>query len=212
MINTGFEPALADIVAAVGRHVPADLPERLRLRLMPSAVIIPLYERDGQVFVMLTERTDTVSHHKGQISFPGGRRDPEDRDMAATALREFEEEMGLDRSCVRLAGRLDEQAVISNYRIAPFVGVMQWPFETAHSRHEIARVLHLRLSDFLRPELHSLSRHEFEGRVWPVHYFNIEGHNVWGATGRIMADLLQIAFNYRPPEYEKFLAANKENA
>jgi len=200
------EPKLTDIIAAVERHVPRDLPERLRLRLVPSAVIIPLYEREGQVHIMFTRRSDMVSHHKGQISFPGGRRDPEDCDLAATALREFEEEMGLMRTSVRLIGRLDEQAVISNYRIAPFVGIMEWPFETVHNGHEIASVLHLRLSDFLRPELHSLSRQEFEGRIWPIHYFDIDGNNVWGATGRIMADLLHIAFDYRPPEYEKFLA------
>ena len=208
MNQAGYQPRLKDIITAVESHVPRELPERLRLRLMPSAVVIPLYERDGEVYVMLTERTETVSHHKGQISFPGGRRDPEDRDLAVTALREFEEEMGLPRRLLRLAGRLDEQAVISNDRIAPFLGVLEWPFETAHNGNEIARVLHLRLSDFLRPELHRLTRNEFEGRIWPIHYFDIDGHTVWGATGRIMADLLNIAFDYRPPEYEKFLAEN----
>ncbi len=179
-------------------------------KLNPSAVLVPLYVCQDKVWMLLTRRTDTVSHHKCQISFPGGRRDESDRDEAHTALREFEEEMGIPASKVEIFGRLDEQPVITRYCIAPFVGELEYPFTSNPNADEIEDVLPMPLDEFLVPENHRLTEQEFEGRVFPIHYFQIGRETVWGATGRIIADLLEVCFDYRPPDYESFLEKRGE--
>ena len=181
-----------------------DLPSELAAQLRPSAIVLPLFADDEQVHVLLTKRTQKVRHHKGQISFPGGRLEDEES-LQDCALRETEEEIGVSTDNIRLLGRLDETPVISGYRITPFVGVIPYPSNLLLSEDEIDSVITTPLSDFLAPEVHSMDVKEYLGRPYSIHFYNVAGETVWGATGRIMAQFLKIAFDYVPHAYSDFL-------
>ena len=102
-------------------------PRRIERDGLPrAAVLIAVYE-EGEPCVLLTVRTEMVEHHKGQISFPGGAQDPEDADLTATALRESEEEIGLERADVEVWGQLDDIVTISNFIVSPYVGRVTKP-------------------------------------------------------------------------------------
>jgi 8-oxo-dGTP pyrophosphatase MutT (NUDIX family) len=97
--------------------------------LTDSAVLVPLFEKDGRCHIVFTKRTDHLTHHKGQISFPGGGRHQEDRSLLETALRESREEIGLKESDVDVLGELDDAATVTSlYRIVPFVGIIPYPY------------------------------------------------------------------------------------
>ncbi|MDD5168046.1 MAG: CoA pyrophosphatase, partial [Syntrophales bacterium] len=111
----------------------------------PAAVLIPLIrmpiESGGPGWhILYTRRTDLVEHHKGQVSFPGGRRDPGDSSPEATALREACEEIGLNPADVHILGRMDDFLTVSNYRVTPVVGTMPWPYPLTLSPNEVSRV------------------------------------------------------------------------
>ena len=199
------------IRAALLAREPRRLNGELKRKLRPSAVLAPVYEQDGEVRLLLTQRTNDVRHHKGQISFPGGRRDADDSSYAETAKREFEEEMGISRGEVEILGALDEQPVISYYRIVPFVARLGYPFEADPSPDEIERVITLPLVGFLDPSVHRMTTNEFEGRLYPIHFYEVGGEMVWGATGRIVSQLLEVCFGYRAPLYEEFLRLHRED-
>ncbi len=161
-----------------------------------AAVLVLLADYLGEAHVVLTRRTDTVEHHKGQISFPGGARHGADEDLALTALRETWEEIGVHPHDVELIGRLDEIVTVSNFRVAPFVGVLKHtPYPYAPSPIEVAEVLEVPLRHLLDP-----ANKVYEPRVaWsggptvsPAYWWN--GHRIWGATARMLErflDLLQ---------------------
>lgn len=160
----------------------------------PAAVLIPLYEAPPGVWhVVFTLRTEDLGFHKGQVSFPGGRADPGDPDPAATALREAEEEIGLKPEAVTVMGQLDELLTVTQYRITPVVGVIAWPFPFAPSIHEVAEVFSVPLDWLADPaNLDIQYRTPPIGvRQIPVYYFReFEGKVIWGATARIVLDLL----------------------
>ncbi len=174
-------------------------------RFTPSAVLLPLFVKDDQLQVLFTKRTQTVKHHKGQISFPGGRRDPEDDSQLDCALRETEEELGIPASSIEVLGRLDEVPVISYYRIMPFVGVLPYPVEFTLSEDEIDRLIIVPLRHFMKPGIHSVTPHEFHNREYPIHFYDTGDDTIWGATGRILTQFLQVCCDYIPPAYQSYL-------
>ena len=103
--------------------------------LKPAAVLIPIIVRGKEVSVLLTRRSRQLRHHPGQICFPGGRRDEEDESLAATALRETHEELGIPAHCIRLLGQLPEHITVSHYRVVPYLGLLQ----ADHPLHQIGR-------------------------------------------------------------------------
>ena len=114
--------------------------------LMPSAVMVLLYRKDGQYCILLNKRSDQVEHHKGEISFPGGARDPEDRNSLETALRETEEEMGINRDDITVIGEMDEVVTRSNFLINVFTGTIEYRSEEHTSelqsrRNPVCRLL-----------------------------------------------------------------------
>lgn len=159
-----------------------------------AAVLVLLADHLGEAHVVLTRRTDTVEHHKGQISFPGGARHGADEDLALTALRETWEEIGVHPHDVELIGRLDEIVTVSNFRVAPFVGVLKHtPYPYAPSPIEVAEVLEVPLRHLLDP-----ANKVYEPRVaWsggptvsPAYWWN--GHRIWGATARMLERFLDL--------------------
>jgi 8-oxo-dGTP pyrophosphatase MutT (NUDIX family) len=160
--------------------------------VIEAAVLLPLFgwpdDKPGLVF---TERRADLRRHAGEISFPGGRRDPGDADLGATALREAQEEIGLDPAAVELGDALPStNTFVTGYRIHPFVGRIPRPEELDLKPNpaEVETVLTFSL-DLLR-ENYAIRR--LVRREVPIHTpaYEIEGHLIWGATARILSDLL----------------------
>jgi 8-oxo-dGTP pyrophosphatase MutT (NUDIX family) len=162
-------------------------------REVEAAVLLPLYGWPEDPGLVLTERRADLRRHAGEISFPGGRRDEGDADLAATALREAEEEIGLDPARVELGEALPPTATfVTGYRIHPFVGRIPHPGELDLQPNpaEVETVLTFSL-ELLR-EGYAMRR--LVRRGVPIHTptYEVEGHLVWGATARILADLLDL--------------------
>lgn len=169
--------------------------------LAPAAVLIPLFDFEDALHMLFTLRTDTVRHHKGQVSFPGGARHDDDPDLLATALRESCEEIGLQAHDVDVLGALDDMPTISHFQVTPFVARIRWPIELIASPHEIADVFSVPLSRLLDPQLCRLEERVYqEQRYYPVYYFEGGKHVVWGITGHILAHFLTLAFDWRHPD------------
>ena len=147
-----------------------------------SAVLVLLYDRDGAPHLVLTKRTDTLEHHPGQVSLPGGRLDGSDEDLATTALRETHEELGIAPESVRIVGRLsDVPTMASGFVISPFVGVSEAPLRPVPSEREIARVLEVPIVALLAADARLPARPDILSLRYPLH-----GEDVWGATARIL--------------------------
>jgi 8-oxo-dGTP pyrophosphatase MutT (NUDIX family) len=161
----------------------------------PAAVLVPLYQERGEWHVLFTQRTDLVEHHKGQVSFPGGRVDDGDADRIETALRETDEEIGLKREHVTVLGRLDELLTVTQYRVTPIVGVFPWPYPFVLSTAELSEVFGVPLH-WLADSANLEIRYRdpiVPGRPVPIYYFHYEGHTIWGATAHMILNLLEIA-------------------
>jgi 8-oxo-dGTP pyrophosphatase MutT (NUDIX family) len=160
--------------------------------LIRAAVLIPLFIKEGEYHVLLTRRTDKVGTHKGQISFPGGKRD-EGETLLSTALREAREEMGIEEKDVRILGELDDMCTISSdFCIAPFVALIPYPYPFKINRHEIEEIIEAPLSVFLdeakfREELRSRN-----GELVSVYFYQHGEHTIWGATARILKQLMDL--------------------
>lgn len=156
---------------------------------IPAAVIVPLIDVDEPT-LLFTKRTDTVRRHKGEISFPGGARHTEDDDLLTTALRETHEELGISPEAFEVLGTLPPtHTMVSGYVIAPFVGRLGERPQLAPSPVEIAEVLEVPISTLLEVEREV----EAVGGLHPTMFvYKVDGHVVWGATGRIVHGFLDI--------------------
>jgi 8-oxo-dGTP pyrophosphatase MutT (NUDIX family) len=158
-----------------------------------AAVLIPIFEAEGAFYVVLTERTHMVSTHKGQISFPGGSRDPVDVSLRDTALRECAEEVGISSESVQVIGQLDDCPThVSNYIIAPFVGVIPWPHEFRANERETAGIIEAPIADLLDGQCLTEDTQEVDGVTIPAYFYTYRGKVIWGATARILKQFLGI--------------------
>ncbi|HEX8820882.1 MAG TPA: CoA pyrophosphatase [Archangium sp.] len=160
--------------------------------LRESAVLVPLLVREGAPHVLFTKRPSTLRHHAGQYSFPGGSRDPEDTTPLHTALRETREELGIDVSGVRVLGALDEVPTLTEFRIQPFVGVIPQGVEYRPNPVEVEFIVEVPLAALLEPSLHRAERRSVRGVEYEVDFYTYGSHIIWGATGRILRDLLRL--------------------
>lgn len=155
----------------------------------PAAVLVPVVARTDALSVLLTRRTDHLHHHPGQISFPGGRVEKADTSPVMTALRETEEEIGLEPDRVELLGELPEYFTGTGFRITPVVGLVHPPFELQLDTFEVAEAFEVPLAHFLDPANHQRHRTEYKGR-WREYYAMPYGdYFVWGATAGILVSL-----------------------
>jgi len=160
--------------------------------LTPAAVLVLLYEKQGEVHILFTKRTEMVADHKGQISFPGGVRDNEDESLEATALREAFEEVGIDRDRVEILGLLDDSlTVATSYIITPVVGVLPTPPRFSINPEEVIEVIEIPLSFFQNASQHETTL-DIPGvpsaPSYPTYHYG--EHVIWGATARIMGQFL----------------------
>ena len=153
-----------------------------------AAVLVPLFVRDGELRVLLTRRTDTVEHHRGQISFPGGVEEEEDETPWATAMRETEEELGIAPGDVRLLGALTPLATVTDFFVEPFVGAIPYPHVLRPAAAEIAEVIDVPVAALLDPK--ALERRLLPGREEPTLFYLHGSHVIWGATARMLKELL----------------------
>lgn len=156
-----------------------------------SAVLAPLYEVDDEVHVVLTRRAWHLRSHKGEVSFPGGREEEGDESLWETALRETWEETAMDTGAVELLGELDHlSTVTSRSVIVPYVGALPEPPELEPNPDEVDTILHVPLSELLHPEVYRQERWGLPGIDRPIHFFELVGDTIWGATGSMLVDLL----------------------
>jgi len=168
---------------------------RLDGPLVPAAVLVPLVEHAGGTTVMLTRRTEHLAHHPGQISFPGGHMDSGDNTPEETALREVEEETGLERRHVEIIGRLDDYQTRTGFCVTPVVAVVTPPFTLNPDLEEVAEVFEAPLAFFLDPANHQRHRHDMEGRERIFHAMPWGDYFIWGATAGMLFNLYQVLEN-----------------
>ena len=173
-----------------GKPFPFPLPG---IVLRESAVLVPLFVRGGEPHVLVTRRPETLRTHAGQISFPGGSRDPEDDTPLHTALRETHEELGVPPERVRVLGMLDEVPTLTGYRIVPFVGAIPPDARYQPSADEIAEVIEVPLWHLMDPKRRRIEKRTALGREFDVYFYDYGEHVIWGATAHILTNLLQLA-------------------
>lgn len=158
----------------------------------PAAVLVPLFpDPPAGLSTLFTVRTTTVREHKGQVSFPGGGRDAGDPDLLATALRETGEELEIARADVQILGRLDDLPTLTGYLIRPYVGYLRRRPKVRPNPVEIDRVLWAPLAALAAPEACRPRRVRSEGWSGESPGFEVDGEIVWGATARVLLNLLE---------------------
>jgi 8-oxo-dGTP pyrophosphatase MutT (NUDIX family) len=154
-----------------------------------AGVLVPLFFADDTLYVVFTRRRHDLPRHPGEISFPGGRREPEDADLRETALREAEEEVGLPPAAVDLLGALQPTpTIVSGYAIHPFVGLIEPGFQWVPSVREVDEVIELSVPALLAG--YGRRRIERRGLTIRSDSYQVGEHLIWGATARILGDLL----------------------
>jgi 8-oxo-dGTP pyrophosphatase MutT (NUDIX family) len=192
--------ALAGTSDAPPRPVtPIELPMRLDKliapivfkNLKPASVLVPVMRRRGGLQVLLTRRSETLRSHKGQISFPGGRREESDASAAAAAKREAEEETGIPPAAVEVIGYLDDYPTITRYMVTPVVGLVEDVAEVRPCAREVAEIFEVPLAFLVEPasfERKILSR---DGLNVPFFELNYGAYRIWGATAGMLWNLSQ---------------------
>ncbi len=155
-----------------------------------AAVLVPLFEYDHAAHVVLTRRRSDLRRHAGQVSFPGGRMEPGEDSLAA-ALREAEEEIGLDQARVDVLGRLDDTLVlVTGFHLTPWVGLVPYPYPYQPHPGEVEEILYVPLAALTNPGVHRTEEREAYGELHLVHFFHLPALTIWGATARILDKLL----------------------
>ncbi|HYK92408.1 MAG TPA: CoA pyrophosphatase [Acidobacteriota bacterium] len=168
----------------------------LRFRILDSgfnreaAVLMPIFEQDGEPHFLLTRRTNEVQTHKGQISFPGGMRESEE-DLETTALRETLEEVGIESDRIELLGRFHDFQATTGYRVSPFAGYIDGPFTTTPQTHEVAEILRVPFRIFLDPSRLRIEQMPHLGRMRDVYFYSYGVYEIWGLTARIIKEFLE---------------------
>lgn len=157
--------------------------------LRPASVLLAVFADGSTPRLLLTERAADLAQHPGQISFPGGRHEPQDRDAVATALRETQEEVGLDPRLVQVLGYLPEYPTFTGYRITPVVGWVSEPVILHPDPREVSSFLEIPLTHALQAEHYRLHMVEREGFTLPTWELRYGEYHVWGATAAMLHEL-----------------------
>jgi 8-oxo-dGTP pyrophosphatase MutT (NUDIX family) len=160
---------------------------------IPAAVLVPMVEREEGLTVLLTQRASQLKNHAGQISFPGGRIEPQDAGPSAAALREAHEEIGLEARFVSVVGYLADHILLSGFRVTPVVAFVRPGFELLLDSQEVSDTFEVPLSYVFEPGNHRSQRRRVgavaEFNVWDIQY---QGRNIWGATAGMLLNLYRL--------------------
>jgi 8-oxo-dGTP pyrophosphatase MutT (NUDIX family) len=182
----------ATIAAMRGDHslVPGGAPPATALT--PAAVLVPIVMRPEGLSVLLTQRTQHLAAHGGQISFPGGRREESDLDSVDAALRETEEEVGLPRDYVEVIGRLDTYITSTGFEVTPVVGLVRAPYPCKPDPFEVAEIFEVPLEFIVDPENHQRHSRELKGRQRTFYVVPYQHRYIWGATAGMLVNLAEV--------------------
>lgn len=176
---------------AMAELIPHSSQPRLGEGLIPSAVLVPLLEGDGDCELLFMRRSMELPDHPGQVSFPGGTADPEDSDLLQTALRESREEVGVEHTAVRVLGALPLQQTLRKFSIQPYLCIWPEADYAPVSLGEVDRVFRVPLSWLLDPATDGRALVTHEGMEFDMPAWVWDGEIIWGATRRITLDLLR---------------------
>jgi len=158
-----------------------------------ASVLLPLFIKDGRYWLLFMRRTNTVEHHKGEVSFPGGAVDEDDRTLEYTAKREAFEEIGVREEDIEILGQLDDMTTItSHFIVHPFVGVVPFPYAFTLNDREVEHLIEIPLQFFLdysEPESVTM---DYGGEVFETPAFIYDGTVIWGATERILVNFIHL--------------------
>jgi len=167
--------------------------------LKPSAVLVPLFVKDGEYHLAFTRRTHRVRVHKGEISFPGGAREKGDKTLLDTALRECSEEIGLAADDVEILGELDDCPTIhSDYIISPFVGYVPQKYPFKLDQWEVAELITLPVSTLMDNDVASAEPVTIQGRTVNTYAYRFGSDLIWGASARILHQFLEVWTGLKP--------------
>jgi 8-oxo-dGTP pyrophosphatase MutT (NUDIX family) len=159
---------------------------------VPAAVLIPLFLKNGVYHILFTKRAENLTHHRGEISFPGGVSQPEDIDTLRTALRETSEEVGFAPEDVDILGVLDDFLSIHNYLVTPYVGFVAAGHQLRINHAEIERIIEVPLSFLLTPGIFQLRDWTWQGRTFPLLFLTYGNDTIWGLTAAMLRQFLDI--------------------
>ena len=193
LADTELRTDPTDVIELPGsQQWPASLREKLSTTLSPAGVLIPIIERSSDgLTILLTQRSAALRMHAGQISFPGGRMEPNDTDIAHTALRETHEEIGISGDSVQVLGYLPPMPTITGYAVTPVVGVIDATAEARPDRQEVELVFEVPLEFFLDASNRRVVERELHGRVLPMIEYHFDGHRIWGATAMMIVQFIK---------------------
>ena len=159
--------------------------------LRQAAVIIPMLKQEGRWHVLLTQRSQELVEHRGQVAYPGGAREREDENLQATALREMYEEVGVIPRDVTVFGHLGDMPIITGYLVRLFVGQIPWPYELVVNSDEVESAFIVPLNWLANPDHRTIQYRSYAGREIPVIFFDhFEGYQLWGASAEMTLALL----------------------
>lgn len=160
---------------------------------VPSAVLVPIYRRQGQCYILFTQRTERVKEHKGQISFPGGAYQKGDRTLLDTALRESAEEIGLAPDDVEVLGELDDTLTLeTNYIVSPFVGLIPWPYKLKVDGWEAGEIIEVPIAALMDKASRREETEVISGKAVTSYFYRYQERVIWGATARILHQFLEL--------------------
>ena len=158
-----------------------------------AAVLMPIIEVDEQLYLLFTRRTETMADHRGQVSFPGGSREPEDINLVNTAMRETWEELGIPASEITVLGCLEPRRLVSGFLVTPVIGLINWPIEIKIFHPEVAKVFMIPVDWLADPMNRYLMDHEYNGMNYQVTYYQpYLGEILWGATASMTIEFLDL--------------------
>jgi len=190
-LSEGLQSDLEDEFDISARFPPGFFLEAPR----PAAVLIPLIRDHHSWLILYTKRTNSLPEHSGQVAFPGGRVDLEDISPEATALREAQEEIGLDPADVRVLGNLKGLLTVTNYLVTPVIGVIRWPFTVRLASAEVSRIFTIPLEWLADPNNHEIRQRPLPHPHPPVpvlYYCPYDGETLWGVSAHITINLLKV--------------------
>jgi len=182
---------VGDLVRVVGERLRNRIPASAPAGLRPAAVLIPIMVEPEGHSLLLTRRAETLRRQPGDISFPGGAVDPSDETPLAAALRESREEVGLHSDAITVLGQMDERGTVTGFRITPFVGAVRGPY-VFKTNHEVGELLKVPIEILSDPAVLSIETRRVNGRLRDVYHYRYGEHDIWGITGQLVKDFLEL--------------------